>query len=238
MTATVSLHDWLRQSPLTGIFLTLLAYRVALIFSRRYHGHPLANTVLLGAALLISMLLLLGLSFDEYFKGASFIQFLLGPVTVALAVPLYNNLGRLKRSGVAILASIVIGSMAGVISAVLIASAFGLPREIVLSLAPRSATTPIAIGVAEAIGGIPTLAAAFVIVTGIIGAVLAKPLLRLLRMDDDIVLGVATGISAHGIGTARVFQISETAGAFAGLAMGLTGFVTAVITPFLVHQLL
>lgn len=233
-----ALADWLRHSPLTGIFLTLLVYRVALVLSRRYHGHPLANTVLLGAAMLVGLLLLLGLSFEEYFRGASFIQFLLGPVTVALAIPLYNNLGRLKRSALAIVSSIVLGSVAGVVSAVSIASAFDLPRQIVLSLAPRSATTPIAIGVAEAIGGIPTLAAAFVIVTGIIGAVLAKPLLKLLRMDDDVVLGVATGVSAHGIGTARVFQLSETAGAFAGLAMGLTGFFTAVLTPFLVHYLL
>lgn len=235
---TPTLYEWLRQSPLTGIFLTLLAYRVALSISRRYHGHPLANTVLVGAGLLIVSLLVLGLSFDEYFRGASFIQFLLGPVTVALAIPLYNNLARLKRSAFAILSSIVVGSVAGVASAVLIAVAFDMPSQIVLSLAPRSATTPIAIGVAEAIGGIPTLAAAFVIVTGIIGAVLAKPLLALLRMNDDVVLGVATGIAAHGIGTARVFQISETAGAFAGLAMGLTGFVTAVVAPLLVHFLL
>lgn len=235
---TPTLYEWLRQSPLTGIFLTLLAYRVALSVSRRYHGHPLANTVLVGAGLLIVSLLALGLSFDEYFRGASFIQFLLGPVTVALAIPLYNNLARLKRSAFAILSSIVVGSVAGVASAVLIAVAFDMPPQIVLSLAPRSATTPIAIGVAEAIGGIPTLAAAFVIVTGIIGAVLAKPLLALLRMNDDVVLGVATGIAAHGIGTARVFQISETAGAFAGLAMGLTGFVTAVVAPLLVHFLL
>ncbi len=235
---TPTLYEWLRHSPLTGIFLTLLAYRVALIVSRRYHGHPLTNTVLVGASLLIVILLSLGLSFDDYFRGASFIQFLLGPVTVALAIPLYNNLARLKRSAFAILCSIVVGSIAGVASAVLIAVAFDMPPQIVLSLAPRSATTPIAIGVAEAIGGIPTLAAAFVIVTGIIGAVLARPLLTLLRMNDDVVLGVATGIAAHGIGTARVFQISETAGAFAGLAMGLTGFVTAVVAPLLVHFLL
>ena len=150
---TPTLYEWLRQSPLTGIFLTLLAYRVALSISRRYHGHPLANTVLVGAALLIASLLALGLSFDEYFRGASFIQFLLGPVTVALAIPLYNNLARLKRSAFAILCSIVVGSVAGVASAVLIAVAFDMPSQIVLSLAPRSATTPIAIGVAEAIGG-------------------------------------------------------------------------------------
>ena len=229
---------WLKQSPLTGIFLTLLCYRLALQICRRYHGHPLANTVLVGAGMLVAILLLLGLSFDDYARGGNLVQFFLGPVTVALAVPLYNNLLRLKRHAFAIMITIITGSMAGIASAVLFAQWFDLPRQVVLSLAPRSATTPIAIGIAEAIGGIPVLAATFVIVTGIIGAAIAKPLLAWLKMDDDITLGIATGIAAHGIGTARVFQLSETAGAFAGLAMGLTGLLTAILAPLLVYYLL
>lgn len=234
---TELLH-WLRGSPLTGLLLTLAAYRLALIASRRYHGHPLANTVLLGATIVVGVLLLLGMDFQQYMKGAVFIQFLLGPITVALAIPLYNNLGRLRKSGLPVLLAIVAGSVAGVVTAVASGLLFGMPREMLMSLAPRSVTTPIAMGVAEVLGGIPALAATFVIVTGIIGAVCAKPLASLLRIRDDVVLGVATGVAAHGIGTARVFQLSETAGAFAGLAMGLTGLFTAVLAPILVHLLL
>lgn len=235
---TPELAIWLKQSPLTGILLTLLCYRLALSICRRYHGHPLANTVLIGAGMLVGILLLLGLSFENYAHGGNLIQFFLGPVTVALAVPLYNNLGRLKRQAFAIMMTIIVGSMAGIVSAVLFAQWFELPQQVVLSLVPRSATTPIAIAIAESIGGIPVLAATFVIVTGIIGAAIAKPLLGRLKMDDDITLGVATGITAHGIGTARVFQLSETAGAFAGLAMGLTGLLTAVLAPLLLPYLL
>ncbi|SCK04797.1 LrgB family protein [Vogesella sp. LIG4] len=235
---TVGAMEWLRQSPLTGVLLTLLCYRVALVFSRRYHGHPLANTVLLGATFVVLALLALGMNFEQYQRGGSFIQFLLGPVTVALAIPLYNNLGRLRRNAGAILCSILIGSIAGVVTAVLCGQLFGLPHQVLLSLAPRSVTTPIAMGVAEVLGGIPALAATFVIVTGIIGAVCARPLARLFGIKDDVVLGVATGVAAHGIGTARVFQLSETAGAFAGLAMGVTGLFTALLAPLLVHYLL
>src|SRR5574343_1074818 len=114
---TELLH-WLRGSPLTGLLLTLAAYRLALIASRRYHGHPLANPVLLGSTIVVGVLLLLGMDFQQYRKGAAFIQFLLGPITVALAIPLYNNLGRLRKSGVPVLLAIVAGSVAGVVTAV------------------------------------------------------------------------------------------------------------------------
>lgn len=234
----MSVLAWVQGSPLTGLLLTLAAYRAALALSRRYHGYPLANTVLIGAVMVIAVLLLLGMDFQQYMKGASFIQFLLGPVTVALAIPLYNNLGRLRKSGLVILLAIVAGSVAGVVTAVCSGLLFDMPRNMLLSLAPRSVTTPIAMGVAEVLGGIPALSATFVIVTGIIGAIFAKPLVRLMGVHDDVVLGVATGVAAHGIGTARVFQLSETAGAFAGLAMGLTGLFTAILAPILVHYLL
>lgn len=229
---------WLRGSPLTGILLTLLCYQLALKICRRYHGHPLANTVLLASCMLISVLLLLDMNFEQYFRGASYLQFLLGPVTVALAIPLYNNLARLRSHGLPVLLTILFGSLAGVALAVLCAQLAGFDRALLLSLAPRSATTPIAMGVAEQIGGIPALAAAFVIVTGIIGAVAVKPLFDLLRIRNEMVLGVATGIAAHGIGTARIFQISESAGAFAGLAMGFTGLFTALLAPLVVGWLL
>ncbi|MBI3145410.1 MAG: LrgB family protein [Pseudogulbenkiania sp.] len=222
---------WLRGSPLFGLLLTLLAYRLAMSCNRRAHGHPLTNTVLLGSVLVIAVLLASGIRPDEYMKGAQFIQFLLGPATVGLAIPLYHNLARLKRAATPLTLTLLAGGLTGIVSALGLGMAFGLPREILLSLMPRSVTTPIAMGIAENIGGIPALAVTFVIVSGIFGAVIVKPLFSRLRLDDDLVMGVATGISAHGIGTARVFLLSETAGAFAGLAMGLNGLVTAVLVP-------
>lgn len=234
---STTVWEWLRHSPLTGVLLTVGAYRLALDVSRRCHGHPLANTVLVGAVLVLSGLAVTGMDVREYMIGASYLQFLLGPVTVALAIPLYHNLARLRQHGGVILISLLAGSVCGVVSAVWLGRWFGLPESIVLSLAPRSVTTPIAMGVSEAIGGMPELTAGFVIVTGIIGAVFAWPIARGLQVRDDLTLGVATGMAAHGIGTARVFQLSETAGAFAGLAMGLAGLLTALLAPWLLKHL-
>ncbi|MGL6069656.1 LrgB family protein [Craterilacuibacter sp.] len=224
-------------SPIAGIFMTLLAYKLAIVLNKRCHGHPLANTVLVGTLLVIALLLSSGISYDAYMEGGRFILLLLGPATVALAVPLYHNLPRLKRAAGPLAAALVVGSLAGIMSAWWMAQGLGLTRNVALSLMPRSVTTPIAMGVAEAIGGIPALTATFVIVSGILGAVLVKPLFSYLGWRDPVVLGFATGIAAHGIGTARVFQLSESAGAFAGLAMGLNGLLTAVLVPLIVHYL-
>ncbi|OHX13054.1 hypothetical protein BI347_05645 [Chromobacterium sphagni] len=224
-------------SPLTGVFVTLLAYRLALAASRRGNGHPLANRVLLGVLILLLWLWLSGSSYGQYMEGARFIQLLLGPATVALAVPLYGNLSRLKRAAAPLLLSIFAGGLAGMTSAAGLGWWLGLDRTVLVSLATRTVTTPIAMSLAGGLGGAPELAAMFVIVSGILGAVLAPPLFRRLGWDDDMLLGVATGVTAHGIGTARVFHLSEAAGAFAGLAMGLNGVFTAMLLPWLVRWL-
>ncbi|WP_337882676.1 LrgB family protein [Chromobacterium haemolyticum] len=223
----------LRESPLTGVFVTLLAYRLALAFNRRCHGHPLSNPVLIGVLLVLGWLVLTRTDYRQYMQGAQWIQMLLGPATVALAVPLYGNLSRLKRAAGPLALSIALGGVTGVVSAVGLGWLFGLPHEVLLSLSTRAVTTPIAMSVSQSIGGVPELAAMCVILSGIFGAVAARPLFNGLRLRNDMALGVATGISAHGIGTARVFQLSETAGAFAGLAMGLNGVFTALLVPVL-----
>ncbi|OWY38444.1 hypothetical protein CEK28_12450 [Xenophilus sp. AP218F] len=230
---SASLPQWMYHTPLTGIFVTLLAYRLALAANRRCGGHPAGNPVLIGVLLVLLWLWASGSSYAQYMDGARFIQLLLGPATVALAVPLYSNLPKLKRALWPLLASIAIGGAIGGGSAVLLGWCFGFERTVLLSLATRAVTTPIAMSVAGGIGGAPELAAMFVIVSGILGAVLARPLFQWLGWHDDMVLGVATGVTAHGIGTARVFQLSETAGAFAGLAMGLNGLLTALLLPML-----
>ncbi|OQS11815.1 hypothetical protein B0T37_03500 [Chromobacterium violaceum] len=227
---------WL-DSPLTGVFVTLLAYRLALAGHRRCHGHPLANPVLLGVLLVVAWLWLSGSSYQQYMNGARFIQLLLGPATVALAVPLYGNLARLKKAAAPLLASIAIGGLVGMASAAGLGWWLGFDQPVLVALSTRAVTTPIAMSLAGGLGGSPELAAMFVIVSGIVGAVMAPPLFKLLGWDDDMLLGVATGVTAHGIGTARLFQLSEAAGAFAGLAMGLNGVFTALALPWLVRAL-
>jgi predicted murein hydrolase (TIGR00659 family) len=184
-------------------------------------------------AVLVALLVTTGTPYETYFDGAKFVHFLLGPATVALAVPLYAQLGKLKRLALPLSVALLAGSLAAIASAVGIGWLFGASRETLLSLAPKSVTTPIAMGIAEKLGGLPGLTAVLVVATGIIGAVSAKYVLNALRIDDHAVRGFAVGTAAHGIGTARAFQVSEEAGAFAGLAMGLNGLATALLFPFL-----
>lgn len=222
---------YLAASPLLGLTATLLAYVFAFRIYERSRFSPLANPVLISVALLVAVLTLTGTPYQTYFDGAQFVHFLLGPATVALAVPLYLQLPKLRAHVLPLLGGLLAGSAVAVVSAVGIAWLLGGSPEVLRSLAPKSVTIPIAMGVAEKIGGLPSLTAVLVMATGIIGAVSATRLLNLLRVRDYSVRGFATGLAAHGIGTARAFQVSEEAGAFAALGMGLNGALTAVLVP-------
>jgi predicted murein hydrolase (TIGR00659 family) len=229
---------YLSTTPLLGLTITLVVYQAAYWVYRSAGFHPLLNPVALSIAFLVGLLTLTGTPYQTYFDGAQFVHFLLGPATVAIAVPLYAQLSRLKAMFVPLAVSLVAGSLVAIVSAVGIAWALGASRETMLSLAPKSVTTPIAMGIAEKLGGLPSLTAVLVVSTGIIGAVSAKYVLDALRIADHAVRGLAVGVAAHGIGTARAFQVSEEAGAFAGLGMGLNGLATAALFPVLVWLVL
>lgn len=228
---------YLSATPLLGLTLTLLAYQAAFWLYRRAGFHPLANPVLLSVSFIAVLLLVTGMPYKTYFDGAQFVHFLLGPATVALAIPLYAQWPRLKAMAGPLVIALVAGSLTAALSAYAIGAMLGASRESLMSLAPKSVTTPIAMAVAESLGGLPSLTAVLVITTGILGAVGARYLYRLLRIDDHAVRGFAIGIASHGIGTARAFQVSEQAGAFAALAMGLNGLLTAVSLPWLLPWL-
>jgi putative effector of murein hydrolase len=172
-----------------------------------------------------------GTPFETYFEGAQFVHSLLGPATVALAVPLYRHWPVVRRALLPILAALGAGAVTAVISAVGIAWLFGVPRPLIVALAPKSVTAAIAMGVARELGGEPSLTATLVIATGILGAVMVTPLMNRLGVADWRARGFAVGLAAHGIGTARAFQVHPLAGTFAGIAMGLNGLVTAVLVP-------
>ncbi len=222
---------YLAASPLLGLTLTLLAYQGACLVHKRCGGHPLANPVLIAVAALVGLLWMTGTPYEKYFEGAQFVHFLLGPATVALAIPLYAHLNKLKRMALPLLATLLLGSLTAALSAVLVGSLLGASQATLLSLAPKSVTTPIAMGIAERLGGLPSLAAVLVMLTGILGAVGARSLYQMLGIHDPAVRGFALGIASHGIGTARAFQENEETGAFAALAMGLNGLATAMLLP-------
>ncbi|HSM43009.1 MAG TPA: LrgB family protein, partial [Afifellaceae bacterium] len=182
----------------------------------------------------IGLLSLTATDYPVYFEGAQFVHFLLGPATVALAVPLWRNGAAVRRSLLPIAAALVAGSLTAVASALAVAWLLGAPGPVLASLAPKSVTAPIAMGLAEQLGGIPSLSAVLVIATGILGAVIVTPLMNALRIRDFAARGFAVGVTSHGIGTARAFQVNELAGTFAGIGMGLNGAVTALIVMALV----
>lgn len=228
---------YLAASPLFGLTLTLLAYQFSLLLYQRCRFHPLANPVMVSIALVSTVLLLSEMDYRLYFDGAQFVHFLLGPATVALAIPLHAQWPRLKAMAAPLLIALVVGSLTAAVSAWAVGSLFGASTASLMSLAPKSVTTPIAMAVAENLGGLPALAAAMVVLTGVLGAICAPALCRLLGIHDDAVRGFAIGLAAHGIGTARAFQISEQAGAFAALGMGLNGLLTALALPWLMPWL-
>lgn len=238
MIDVVNLWVYLSHGPLLWLTATLVAYLAADALSARLQRHPLANPVLIAVALVSLVLLVTGTPFPAYFAGAQFVHFLLGPATVALAVPLVLHLPQVRRLLLPLLAALVTGSLTAIASAVLLAQAFGLDASTVRALAPKSVTAAIAMGTAELIGADPALTAVFVILTGITGAILVTPLMSLLRIRNVAAAGFATGLASHGIGTARAFQIDPLAGTFAGIALGLNGLLTALLVPLVLPYLL
>lgn len=229
--------SYLQGSPLLGLLLTIIAFQLGLWLNRRAGGSPVLHPVIIAIALLIGFLLLTGISYQEYFEGAGFIHLLLGPATVALAVPLFDHRSQIRRLFKPLLISCLVGIVTAVGSTLLLAWLLGAQRETIMSLAPKSVTTPIAMGISEQIGGIPSVAAGLVLITGAIGCILAPLLFRLLRIDSHAVQGFTLGVSAHGFGTAQAFGVSNQAGAFAGLALGLAGLLTAFLLPLAVRLL-
>ncbi|MFN5019204.1 LrgB family protein [Bradyrhizobium sp.] len=232
-----SLWVYLAQSPLLWLTVTLVIYAVTDAVSLRTRRHPLANPVLHAMWIVAAFLLLTGTPYTTYFAGAQFVHFLLGPATVALAVPLYQNRGIVLQAIVPMLAALIVGSITAIVSVVLLAEAFGLPQDVVLSLAPKSVTAGVAMGISESLHADPSLTAVAVVLTGIIGAVIVTPLMNSTGITDFRARGFAAGLAAHGIGPARAFQVDALAGTFSGIAMSLNALVTSFLVPIAITLL-
>jgi predicted murein hydrolase (TIGR00659 family) len=222
---------YLSATPLAGLTITLVAYCLAYAVYVRVGLHPLANPVLLSVVAIVAVLKITRTTYATYFDGAQFVHFLLGPAVVGLAVPLAREWGNVKKLALPIAGSLVVGAVTAVASAVAIAHVLGASPSTLSALATKSVTTPIALGIAEHIGGVPALAAVFAVTTGIVGATVGKYVLDAVRVRDWRARGFALGVAAHGIGTARAFQVNSIAGAYAGLAFGLHGALAALLLP-------
>lgn len=231
MAEVQQLWVYLAARPLLWLFMTLATFAVADRISAATGRHPVANPVMLATVPIAILLAVTHTPYTIYFSGAQFVHFMLGPATVALAVPLANEWNRVKRLAVPIAIALFAGSLTAILSAVGIASIFGAPHAVLASLAPKSVTTPIAMGISGLIGGLPSLTATLVVVTGILTAIIAGPTAKLLKMKDHAAQGFGMGLTGHGIATARAFHDSRLAGTFAGLALALNGVLTSVLAP-------
>ena len=232
-----SLWVYLSQSPLLWLTVTLSVYAVADAVSLATNRHPFANPVLHSIWIIGAFLLVTGTSYTTYFGGAQFVHFLLGPATVALAVPLYENRKAVLAAILPMLVALVVGSLTAIISVVVLAEAAGLPRGVVLALTPKSVTAGVAMGISESLHADPSLTAVSVVLTGIMGAIIVTPLMNRMGITDFRARGFAVGVAAHGIGTARAFQVDAVAGVFAGIAMSLNALVTSLLVPVAVTLL-
>ncbi len=220
-------------TPLFGIGVTFGVYALAQKIYQRT-GSILFNPVALSIGAIILILLLSGISYEDYAAGGQYILFLLGPSVVALAFPLYVRRQEILAKRGPILMGVLAGAVTSVLSAGGVAWLLGGSREVVMSLAPKSVTTPIAIGLAEKIGGIAPLTAAIVVLTGCIGAICGPEFCRLIGIRRPAAVGLAVGTAAHGIGTARMLEVDPLGGAVSGLAIGLNGLITAFLLPLLI----
>ena len=219
-------------TPLFGITLTLVVYLLAQHLYKRVKS-VWANPVLVSILTIIVLLKGSGVEYRDYARGGDIILFLLGPSVVALAIPLYQRREEIWQRKRPILIGIFAGSLASILSASGLAWILGGSREVVLSLAPKSVTTPIAISIVEKIGGVAPLTAAIVVLTGCLGAVCGPEFCRRIGITSPIATGLAMGTAAHGIGTARMFEVDRLAGAVAGLAIGLNGLMTTFLLPII-----
>ena len=218
-------------SPLPWLVLTLIVYLAAMAVYKKSGNRPTLIPVFTGVVVIVGILMVTGTPYETYRSGVSLLGLMIGPATVALAIPLYAQRERIKELWLPISVALFVGCLVALFSALGIAWLFGGSEATLIAVAPKSATIPIALPMAERCGGKPSLAAVAVAITGISGTMMAPLLCRFLRLKDPAVEGFALGLTAHAIGTARAIQLNPTAGAFSALAMGLNGVATAVLMP-------
>jgi len=227
----VQLWVYLSSTPLFGLTSTLVTYVLASILYDRVDRAPWANPVLWSVVCIGTLLVATGTPYPTYFAGAQFVHVLLGPAVVALAWPLWLRRRELRTRGVALTLAALAGGIAAGGSAVALGWLLDMPTDVLKSLAPKSVTAPVAMGIAERTGGVPALAAVFAVMTGMVGALSAKYLFNMLRIDSWAIRGFALGTASHGIGAARALQVDPDAGAYAGIALGLQVLLASLLVP-------
>lgn len=225
------------EQPIFGVTLTLLAYYLSGLLKRRFN-YILFNRILVSVVMIILVLLALEIDFNQYNIGGKYISFFLGPSVVALGVFLFEKLQQLKQDIKPFMISVIVGGLFGMLAVLGSLYLWNSPEILAKSLIAKSVTTPIAIEITKVTEGLPEITAGIVIITGILGNAIGAPFLRKLGVTNPLAIGTALGTSAHGIGTARAFEISTSAGVYSGLAMCFNGLLTALLAPYILQWVL
>ncbi len=229
-----ALYAYVTTTPLVWIIVTISAYKIGILVYEKSGKNALLQPIVVAYMIMLPILLLADIPYQRYFESVSIIHFILGPATVALALPLYKNLKLIRSYFMPIVVTLVLGSAFTILSALGILWLFDASTTTMLSMTTKSVTAPITIITAQDIGAVPSLAMGFVVITGLLGALLSNFIFKLLRIKHDAAKGFALGLISHAIGIARSVEISEKAAAFAALAMGLVGVLIAVVLPLIV----
>ena len=222
--------DFLTSNMFFGIFISLVAYEIGQMIYKKTKL-PIFNPLLVAIVLVILFLKVFNIDFETYNQGGQFINMFLGPATVILAVPLYKQLSLLKKNFVPIIVGITVGCFISVLSIILLSKGFGLDNNIIISLLPKSVTTPIGIEISNSLGGVTGVTVLAIVITGITGAIIAPVVCKIFRITNPVARGIGIGTASHAVGTSKALEIGETEGAMSSLSIGIAGLITVVIAP-------
>ena len=217
-------------NPLFWVLVTLVAFQIGVYISKKTKL-PIFNPILIALTLIISGLLIFKIDYEVYNSGGQIINSFLGPATVVLAVPLYKQLDLLKKNFTAIIMGVVVGSTCSIISVILLGKILGVDTQLIVSLIPKSVTTPIGVELSNSLGGITSITIVSIVITGIAGAIIAPTVNRFLRIKSEIAIGIGIGTSSHALGTTKAFEMGEAQGAMSSLSIGVAGLITVLIAP-------
>lgn len=222
------------DNPIFGVAITILVFSISEKLNKKYKT-PLLNPVLISVIIIISFLSLFNIDYSIYNKGGNIISFFLGPATVVLGVGLYKQIHLLKENFMPIIMGIIIGSISGLVSIIVLSKLFNLEDMLMLSLLPKSTTSAIAIDISNSIGGNPPITIGFVIITGVFGYIIAPSLLEKFKINDKVAKGISIGTASHVVGTAKALELGEIEGAMSSLAIGVAGLLTVFLAPLILY---
>ncbi|NKF05779.1 LrgB family protein [Clostridium gasigenes] len=218
------------NNPLFWILITLAAFEIGIVIYKKTK-FPLFNPLLIAIVLVIGVLVIFNIDYEIYNLGGKFINSFLGPATVVLAVPLYKQLNALKKNLWPVLIGLFVGSLTSIVCVIILGKAFGLDESLIASLVPKSVTTPIGVEISNSLGGVKSITIVSIVLTGIVGAIIAPIVSKVLKIKSEVAIGIGIGAASHAVGTSKAFEMGEVQGAMSSLSIGIAGLITVFLSP-------